>query len=178
MKRVCGKSTALVIIPLLFLVMLVLLLVGRTASPKNEVIGEWATDDPRVLDKGELTMKADGTFVLCGKASGCFTGKYEVSGRELVTTLELKMDGTYTLCNPLKGCISGKEKEWLAKYKPGKTTLTVYHSILFSFAYGVAEKGMLSQTTDCVTEQKSAGRCTWIELSRFWPDGVFFKKKS
>lgn len=176
MKRVCGKSSAIVIVPLLFLIALIFILAGRTASPKNEIVGEWSTFDTK-YEKGELTMKADSTFVLCGKASGCLTGKYEVSERELLATLDLKKDGTSTLCSPLfSPCISGKAKEWPAHYKAGKRTLTVYHEIIFSLPLGVAEKGMLSRSVDCGSEQKSAGRCTWIDINQLWRGGIFFKK--
>ena len=154
---------------------LLLALAGCAGSPKNEVVGEWVTTDTK-NEKGELTMKPDGSFVLCGNRSGCFTGKYEVSEDKLMTTLEMKEGGAYTLCSPSAGCMSGKEKERLAEYKLGKTTLTVHHNILFSLPYGVAAKGTFSRKVNCAAEQKSAGRCTWIDINQLWRGGIFIKK--
>ena len=144
------------------------------SSPKNEVVGEWAATNTKHSDKGELIMKADGSFVLCGDTSGCLTGKYELGEREHFTTLDLKEDGTYTLCKPSEPCFSGTSKEWLTKFKPGKTT-TTHRDILFSLTNGSAWKGVLNRTVNC-SERKSNGRCNWISVPGFWRGSIFVKK--
>ena len=148
------------------------------SSPKNEVVGEWAATNTKHSDKGELTVKADGSFVLCGETSGCLTGKYELGEREHFTTLDLKEDGAYTLCSQPASCFFGKDKKWLTSHKPGKTTLTTHRDILFSFPMGNAERGTLSRSTGfgCTAEQRSAGGCSWISVPGFWRGSIFVKK--
>lgn len=154
---------------------LLLFLAGCTGSPKNEVVGEWMTDQKN--DNGKLTMKPDGSFVLCGDTSGCLTGKYELGERERLTTLDLKEDGAYTLCSPSAGCFSGKDKKFLDSHKPGKTTLTTHRDILFSFPMGNAERGALGHNVECTAEHRSVlgADCNWIE-HKFWRGGIFVKK--
>ena len=157
---------------------LLLFLAGCAGSAKNEVIGEWTTTDTK-HEKGELTMKADGSFVLCGDRSGCLTGKYELGEREHFTTLDLKDDGAYTFCSPSAGCFSGKDKKLFNDVKPGKTTLTTHRDILFSFPMGNAKRGTLSHSSmECTAKQQSAlgTGCRWIDIQQLWRGGIFVKK--